>query len=272
MNRKSVLFTVVAIVLVFGFGAALSLVLLWTGPETVPEDKAEAAKIVQDDFRSTADVFCSGDGLWQCGSVKEGSHSAPVTGQVIWQSDAVIEGGVVREGDALIRIDPNDYKLALAEMRADLEQARFEREVESGRQVIAKREWNELRPDLDMKEVNRSLVLREPHLRRAEAMLRRLKTTSRSPSCNWPARLSRPLSTPWWLKNQWEVGQLLDPGSQVCELVGSDEFWIEGHDSVLPAKMGTGFPMPMRPARGPEWSSTPARTNRRPGMAASFDC
>jgi multidrug efflux pump subunit AcrA (membrane-fusion protein) len=24
-----------------------------------------------------------------------------------------------------------------------------------------------------------------------------------------------------------EVGQLLDPGSQVCELVGSDEFWIQ---------------------------------------------
>jgi multidrug efflux pump subunit AcrA (membrane-fusion protein) len=170
MTKKPVVLTVVVILLVFGIGVGLSLLLLWTGPETAPEDKAEAAKIVQ--TISVAPQTCS-VAVTAFGSAVPSRKviiRPQVTGQVIWQSDTVIEGGVVKEGDALVRIDPNDYELTLTEMRADLEQARFEREVESGRQVIAKREWNELRPDLDMEEVNRSLVLREPHLRRAEAI------------------------------------------------------------------------------------------------------
>ena len=56
-------------------------------------------------------------------------------------------GGQFDEGDELIRIDPQDYELALAAVRSDLEQARFEREVESSRQVIAQREWDELQSD-----------------------------------------------------------------------------------------------------------------------------
>ena len=227
MNRKSVLFTVVAIVLVFGFGAALSLVLLWTGPETVPEDKAEAAKIVQ--TISVIPRTC-------CVAVTAFGSAVPsrkviirpqVTGQVIWQSEAVIEGGVVKEGDALIRIDPNDYELTLAEMRADLEQARFEREVESGRQVIAKREWNELRPDLNMKEVNQSLVLREPHLRRAEAMLEKAQNDIKKAELQLARTVITAPFNAMVVEESVEVGQLLDPGSHVCELVGSDEFWIE---------------------------------------------
>jgi RND family efflux transporter MFP subunit len=227
MNRKSVLFTFVVILLVLGFGVGLSLLLLWTGPETTPEDQPDAAKIVQ--TISLAPETCS-VAVTAFGSVVPSRKviiRPQVTGQVIWQSEVVIEGGFVEEGDALIRIDPNDYELALAEMRADLEQARFEREVESGRQVIAKREWNELRPDLDMEEVNRSLVLREPHLRRAEAMLEKAQNDIKKAELQLARTVITAPFNAMVVEESVEVGQLLDPGSQVCELVGSDEFWIE---------------------------------------------
>jgi len=227
MNRKPVLLTVIVILVVLGFGVGLSFLLLWTGPETVPQDKAEAAKIVQ--TISVAPQTCP-VGVTAFGSVVPSRKviiRPQVTGQVIWQSEAVIEGGFVKEDDALIRIDPNDYELALAEMRADLEQARFEREVESGRQVIAKREWNELRPDLDMEEVNRSLVLREPHLRRAEAMLEKAQNDIKKAELQLDRTVITAPFNAMVVEESVEVGQLLDPGSQVCELVGSDEFWIE---------------------------------------------
>jgi len=227
MNRKPVLLTIVIILLVFGIGVGLSLLLLWTGPETVPEDKAETAKIVQ--TISVVPQTCS-VAVTAFGSAVPSRKviiRPQVTGQVIWQSEAVIEGGVVKEGDALIRIDPNDYELALAEMRADLEQARFEREVESGRQVIAKREWNELRPDLNMKEVNQSLVLREPHLRRAEAMLEKAQNDIKKAELQLARTVITAPFNAMVVEESVEVGQLLDPGSRVCELVGSDEFWIE---------------------------------------------
>ncbi len=170
MNKKSLFGTLIAILLICGFGGCVSLMLLWTGPETVPEETTRSAKIVQTIplIPQTRSVTVSASG-----SVipsRKVVIKPQVTGQVTWQGESIALGGHVKAGDELIRIDPNDYDLALAEVQATFEQARFEREVESGRQVIAKREWGELQADLNMKEVNQSLVLREPHLRRAEAL------------------------------------------------------------------------------------------------------
>lgn len=149
MNKKSIFFTFIIILLILGFSGCVSLFLIWTGPETVPEDSTRSAKIVQTiplvpQTRSVA-VGAQGSVI----PSKKVVIKPQVTGQVIWQSESITIGGHVKAGDELIRIDPNDYELALAEVQADFEQARFEREVESGRQVIAKREWDELQADLD---------------------------------------------------------------------------------------------------------------------------
>ena len=63
-------------------------------------------------------------------------------------------------------------QLGLSQKEAAAEQAIFEQEVERGRQVVASREWSLLEENLGESQVNRALVLREPHLRRTEAMLR----------------------------------------------------------------------------------------------------
>ena len=208
-------------------GGAVSLLLLWTGPETVPEEKTRSAKIVQTiplKARTRAVTVRA------AGTVVPSRKliiKPQVTGQVLWQSPSITLGGHVQAGDALIRIDPNDYALALAEERSNLEQARVEREVESGRQVIAQREWDALQADLDMEEVNRSLVLREPHLRRAEALMQKANNDIKVAEL----QLSRTvISAPFnamVVKESVEVGQLLNPGSEICELVGTDEFWIQ---------------------------------------------
>ena len=134
------------------------LVSLTTGPETAPEEKSQSARIVQTIpvVGQTRHIAVSA-----YGSVVPSRKVVirpQVSGQVIRQSENMAVGGQFYEGDEL-RIDPQDYELALAAVRSDLEQARFEREVESGRQVIAQREWDELQSGLDIEEVNRSLVL-----------------------------------------------------------------------------------------------------------------
>ena len=59
-----------------------------------------------------------------------------VTGRIIWVSEQLVNGGLVREGEVLLRIDPIDYELAVAEAKAALadaslklkeEQAEFKR-------------------------------------------------------------------------------------------------------------------------------------------------
>jgi len=227
MNKKTLFGMLFVILLILVFGGGVGLLLLWTGPETVPEESSRSAKIVQtiqlESHTHAVAVSASGSVV----PSRKVVIQPQVTGQVVWQSESITTGGHVKAGDELIRIDPNDYELALAEVRASLEQARFEREVESGRQVIAKREWNELQSALDMKEVNQSLVLREPHLRRAEALMEKAVNDIQMAEL----QLSRTvISAPFnamVLTESVEVGQLLNPGSEVCELVGTDEFWIQ---------------------------------------------
>ncbi|MCF7975166.1 MAG: efflux RND transporter periplasmic adaptor subunit [Phycisphaerae bacterium] len=227
MSKKSILGTVVVILLIFGFGGCMSLMLLWTGPETVPEEVTESAKIVQTipmtpQTRSVA-VRASGSVV----PSRKVVIKPQVTGQVIWQSDSITIGGHVKAGDELIRIDPKDYELALAEVQANFEQARFEREVESGRQVIAKREWAELQSDLDMEDVNKSLVLRAPHLRRAEALMEKAGNDIEIAELQLSRTVIPAPFNAMVITESVEVGQLLNPGSDICELVGTDEFWIQ---------------------------------------------
>jgi RND family efflux transporter MFP subunit len=227
MNKKSILVTFIVILLILGFGGCTSLFLLWTGPETVPEETIKSAKIVQTIplVPQTRSVAVSA-----FGSVVPSRKvviKPQVTGQVIWQSDSITIGGHVKEGDELIRIDPNDYELALAEVQSDFEQARFEREVESGRQVIAKREWDEIQSELDMEEVNKSLVLREPHLRRAKALMEKAQNDIELAELQLSRTVIKAPFNAMVVEESVEVGQLLDSGSDICELVGTDEFWIE---------------------------------------------
>jgi RND family efflux transporter MFP subunit len=246
MNKKSVLVKLIVIVLIIGFGGCSSLLLLWTGPETLPEDKTKAAKIVQTiplvpQTRSVA-VTASGSVV----PSRKVVIQPQVTGLVTWQSDSVVIGGHVKAGDELIRIDPNDYELALAEVQADFEQARFEREVESGRQVIAKREWDELQSDLDMGEVNKSLVLRQPHLRRAEALMEKAKNDIAIAKLQHSRTVITAPFNAMVVDEYVEVGQLLSPGSDICELVGTDEFWIQATIPFSQLKWVT-FPEDGRP-------------------------
>ncbi len=227
MNKKSNFGTFIVIFLIFVVGGGVSLALLSTGPEITPKEKTSSAKIVQTipmvpQSRAVAvSVF---------GIVipsRKVFIKPQVSGQVIRQSDSVTIGGHVSKGDELIRIDPKDYELALAEVKSNLEQARFEREVESGRQVIARREWDELQSDLDMEEVNRSLVLREPHLRRAEALMRKATNDIEIAELQLSRTVIHAPFNAMVVTESVEVGQLLSPNSTICELVGTDEFWIQ---------------------------------------------
>jgi RND family efflux transporter MFP subunit len=227
MNKKSLFGTLIVVLFVLGCGGGVGLMLLWTGPETVPEEKTRSAKIVQTIplVPQTRSVTVSASG-----SVipsRKVVIKPQVTGQVIWQGESITLGGQVKAGDELIRIDPRDYDLALAEVQANFEQARFEREVESGRQVIAKREWTELQSDLDMEEVNQSLVLREPHLRRAEALMEKAQNEIEIAELQLSRTVIAAPFNAMVVTESVEVGQLLSPGAEICELVGTDEFWVQ---------------------------------------------
>ncbi len=83
-----------------------------------------------------------------------------VSGRVVWVAPAFLEGGLVRAGDMLLRIDPIDYEVALSEAKAALASARLSlAEV----QVVVKR--------AAIEEAEARVAAAEDRLRQAEVDL-----------------------------------------------------------------------------------------------------
>ncbi|MCB1234710.1 MAG: hypothetical protein KDM91_06535, partial [Verrucomicrobiae bacterium] len=145
MKRARAAFQFLASLLVLGGAGSVAWLLLKTAPTTEPEDTRQAVKIVRViDLKPTDERIVVS--AW--GSVipaREVTMEPQVSGRVIAQHESLIPGGRLSAGEELVRIDPADYEMALIERKAELEEAHYESEVERGRQLIAKREWEQLK-------------------------------------------------------------------------------------------------------------------------------
>ena len=90
--------------------------------------------------------------------------------EVIDMAAEFVPGGEVGAGDMLLRLDDADYRIALERRQSELQQAIAELEIEHGRQQIAENDYRQR--NKDPQPDNRALVLREPQLRSAEAVVR----------------------------------------------------------------------------------------------------
>lgn len=217
---------IVPTILVILVGAIVGTVLLLTAPEIEEEEELRPPKIVQvipvepGDERIAVRVFGTVIPARQVVVMPE------VRGRVVRQHRALVPGGRIPEGEELVAIDRSDYELDLVARQAALEEAQFALEVERGRQVVASREWSLLEKEVPDGDANRSLVLREPHLRRAEALV----ASARNDIARVELDLERTsVPAPFnalVLEESVEVGQLLERGTAIATLAGTDEFWV----------------------------------------------
>jgi RND family efflux transporter MFP subunit len=92
-----------------------------------------------------------------------------VAGTVIQVAPEFVQGGLIRKGQLMVRIDPADYALAVNKAQSALAQAQADFEIEKGRQQIAREELK-LMSMMSPNEVKEtSLVLRKPQLEQAGA-------------------------------------------------------------------------------------------------------
>ena len=92
-----------------------------------------------------------------------------VAGTVIQVAPEFVQGGLIRKGQTMVRVDPADYKLAVNKAQNALARARADFEIEKGQQQIAREElklMTTMSPD-GVKET--SLALRKPQLEQARA-------------------------------------------------------------------------------------------------------
>lgn len=152
-----------------------------------------------------------------------------VTGRVVEVGPDVEPGGLVEAGALLLRIDPADYEIAVAGAEADLAQSRADLELERGRVLVARQEWERFRGTLsgvDASPESEALAKREPQRRQAEARVRQAEAALALAQL----RLERTSVTAPFaaavVEEMIEVGSRVEPGAAVARLAGTDAFWV----------------------------------------------
>ena len=151
-----------------------------------------------------------------------------VGGQVVEVAADFEPGGLVREGEPVMRLDPADYEQALRARRSELDQAEADLAIEQGRQVVAKQEFELLADDIAPGDA--ALALREPQIRQARA---RVDAAEAAEAAIAQAQLALDRTTvtaPFDAKvlaRAANVGSQVSAGESLGRIVGVDYYWIE---------------------------------------------
>lgn len=150
--------------------------------------------------------------------------SPRVGGQVVELSEEFVPGGMVSQGDLLLRIDPADFENAVSIRESELQQAEASLEIEEGRQNLAEKELALLGESID--ETNRALVLRQPQYASIKAEVSAAKAAVRRAKLDFErSSISAPFDAQI-LSRSVNIGSQVAPGDELGQLVGIEEYWI----------------------------------------------
>ncbi len=148
-----------------------------------------------------------------------------VGGKIIAINPNLVPGGFLKAGELVAQIDPRDYEAAVVQAGGAREDARLKLELEQGRQVVAKREWEALYPTTQSAEASSRLALREPHLQSARAAVESAKSVLEQTRYNLErATIVSPFDSTVESESI-ETGRLVTPQNIIATLVGSETYW-----------------------------------------------
>ncbi len=149
-----------------------------------------------------------------------------VGGQVESLHPEFMVGGFIGQGRPILKLDPQDYRLALARKESQLTNAQYALKVEMGYQEVAQREWALLNTGKPADPADVELALRKPHLAKAQSDLAAAQAELEQAGLN----LSRTTITAPFnavVRDKFvEIGSQITTQDALAELVGTDEYWI----------------------------------------------
>jgi RND family efflux transporter MFP subunit len=158
---------------------------------------------------------------------REISVQPQVSGVVVWTSPRLVPGTLVKAGEMLVRIDPRDYELAVAQQKASLTKARVDLETEQGRAEVASREWELLKGDVEYTQAGRDLALRKPQLENARAGIEAAGSALKKAELDLERTVIHAPFNAVIISENVDVGQLISRGVTIATLAGSDTFRVQ---------------------------------------------
>lgn len=150
-----------------------------------------------------------------------------VGGEVVWIHPELIEGGLVTKGQTLVKLDPEDYQLALTGKKANLESAIYDLKAEQGQQEIARSEWEILGLGDKASELDRELALRQPQLAAKQAQLKAAQAQVRQAELDLERTIVKSPFNAVVQSVMIDIGAQVSPQGTLAGIVGSDIFHIK---------------------------------------------
>ena len=153
--------------------------------------------------------------------------SAQVSGEVTSRSESFTPGGFVEKGETLLQINPADYRNTLQLRESDLQQVKADLAIEQGRQDVAQQDYDLVEDIVSSERGNTRLVLREPQLNAVKAQVEAAEAAVNQAKLNlWRTTIRAPFDAQVLSRNA-NLGSQVAPGTELAQLVGRDEYWVE---------------------------------------------
>ena len=231
-NQKSgrgapwLLFSIVLPLLVLGGGTWATYYLAMTGPKAEErgdgERNARLVEVVVARRSSEPTV------VYPMGRVTpalEIDLQPRVGGEVIEASGKLMPGGVFREGEMILKIDPTDYELVVRQRKSDVSEAESRYQLELGNQLVAQSEYELLGETI--REEDRDLVLRKPQLQSVEAAMETARAALAKAELDLARAVVRSPFNAIVVTGDAKLGAQVSAATRLARLVGTDEYWVE---------------------------------------------
>jgi membrane fusion protein, multidrug efflux system len=202
---------------IIGFGIVVAWTMVENRPEVetvIPEKPLPVVRLM------TAEASNFRFRVHSQGSVRAKTQSAilsEVAGRVVWVSPNLASGAFFDEGELLVKVDPTDYELALLQAKTAIAEAEVRLEREKQEAAVARREWKALGQGTPS-----PLVLREPQLREAEALLENRKAAIRRAQIDLERTQIHAPYRGRVRQKLVDIGQFLNRGATIANIYGVD--------------------------------------------------
>lgn len=222
---RSILVSVVVPVIMLSIGVAVTMHFMRTSPKAVPRKKPVYQTLVQVErirFSTEQTVI---KGMGSVIAAREVALKPRVSGDVVYLSEEVIPGGVLKEGDTVLKIDPADYQLVIHQLESEVAKAQADMLMEMGNQRVAQKEFELLGEEAD--DAEKALMLRNPQLKQKEASLKSARSRLAKASLDFErTQLKAPFDSVVRSKSV-ELGARVTESAPVAQLVGTGSFWVQ---------------------------------------------
>ena len=141
-----------------------------------------------------------------------------VSGRVIRVSSSFAEGAFFEKGEALLEVDPHDYKQAVVRARGEVARTKLQLAREEAEAEVARAEWQ----DLGAGEAATALTLREPQLEDARAAVASAEANLITAERNLERTKTRAPYAGRLRRKNVDVGQFVAVGSPVATIYAVD--------------------------------------------------